>query len=74
MKEEVIIKIIGKVMLEQPEVDYQKLRGIIEEVLYDYDIQPTCQALVPVNDIASRAMLFLAAKKLDGLSNATLKG
>lgn len=74
MKEEVIIKILGKVMLEQPEVDHLKLRGILEEVLYDYDVQTTCQALVPVNDIPSRVMLFIASKKLDGLAQSTLNG
>lgn len=72
LKEEVIIKILGKTTLECPEVDQHVLRGILEEVLYNYEVQVACTALVVANDIQDKLILYLATKKLDGLSDLTI--
>lgn len=73
-KEEVIVKLVGKLSLEFPEHrDQLKIRDLIEKVLYEYDIAPQSKELV-VSDINEKANIYLASKKLDGLSLKTLKG
>ena len=74
MVDEVIIKILGKVMLEQPDVDCKGLKLILEEVFYDYIIQPSEKALVPRNDLAYQIGTYLTCRKLAGLSKRTLEG
>lgn len=71
-KDEVVIKLIGKLSIEFPEIDQLKARNVIEEVLYKYDIKTTETALV-VSDIEDKMQIYLASKKLDGLSKSTLK-
>lgn len=71
-KDEVVIKIVGKLSLEFPELDQIKVRGLVEEVLYRYDIKPTETALVS-SDIEEKIQIYLATKGLDGLSKKTLK-
>jgi integrase/recombinase XerD len=58
--------------LECPEIDQLALRAILEEVLSQYDVQPMSTALVPVSNINDRVMIYLATKKLDGLSKNTI--
>lgn len=72
--EEIVIKVVSKATLEMPEIDQLKLRSIMEEVLYDYEIQPACHSLVLRNDMNNAILLYLAAKRLDGRSDKTLKG
>lgn len=69
---EVIIRLVGKLTLEFPTIDQLKVRRIAEEVLYRYDIIPQENALV-ASDIEDRLIIYLACKKLDGLSVDTLK-
>ena len=69
---EVIIRLVGKLTLEIPTIDQLKVRMIAEEVLYHYDIVPQENALV-ASDIEDRLIIYLACKKLDGLSIRTLK-
>lgn len=71
-KEEVVIKLVGKLSLEFPEIDQLKVRSIAEEVLYKYHVLPQETALV-ASDIEEKISIYLAAKKLDGLSLKTLK-
>lgn len=71
--DEIVVKIVGKATLECPEIDQIKLRNIVEEVLYDYDIQPKTKALVTMSDMPELIAMFLACKKLDGLSELTIK-
>ncbi|KGO12787.1 integrase [Clostridium botulinum] len=71
-KEEVVIKLVGKLSLEFPEVDQLKIRTITEKVLYKYRILPEETALVS-SDIEEKLQIYLASKKLDGLSIKTLK-
>lgn len=69
---EVIIRLVGKLTLEFPDIDQLKVRMIAEEVLYKYDVIPQENALV-ASDIEDRLIIYLACKKLDGLSIKTLK-
>ena len=73
LKEDIIIRILGKALdfLAQDEVI--QLRSVLEEELYNYEIQPICNALVPYEGIPEKLMLFLISKKLEGLSLNTLK-
>ncbi|MDU7251011.1 MAG: tyrosine-type recombinase/integrase [Clostridium sp.] len=71
-KEEVVIKLVGKLSLEFPEIDQLKVRTIIEEVLYKYRVLPEETGLV-TSDIEEKLQIYLASKKLDGLSKKTLK-
>jgi len=70
--EEAIIRILGKTELESVGIEQSALRTILEEVLYQYNIQPQCTDIVLVNDIRDKIVLFLTVKKLDGLSKNTL--
>lgn len=71
-KDEVVIKMVGKLSLEFPEINQLKVRELLEEVLYKYDVKPTETALV-ASDIEDKIGIYLASKKLDGLSPKTLK-
>ncbi|NFM30654.1 integrase [Clostridium botulinum] len=71
-KEEVVIKLVGKLSLEFPDIDQLKARTIIEEVLYKYRVLPEETGLV-TSDIEEKLQIYLATKKLDGLSRKTLK-
>lgn len=75
--EEVIVKIIGKLTVEMPEleVDLQKqlkIKRLVEEVIYGYEVTTKETALV-ASDLDGKINYFLATKKLEGLSAATLK-
>lgn len=76
LNEEVSIKLIGKITLLFPnlEIDLQKqleVKKIIDETLYDYEVQTKCTDLV-ASDIEEKAKLYLACKMLEGLSNKTI--
>lgn len=70
-KDEVVIKLLGKLTLEFPEMDQLKARNIIDEVLYRYEVTSAETALV-ASDIEEKIQIYLACKKLDGLSKETL--
>ncbi|MCY6957937.1 site-specific tyrosine recombinase/integron integrase [Clostridium brassicae] len=71
-KDEVVIKLVGKLSLEFPDIDQLKVRELVEEVLYKYDILPQETSLAS-SDIEEKLGIYLATKKLDGLSQQTLK-
>lgn len=76
LNEEVSIKLVGKITLLFPEleIDLQKqleVKKCIDETLYDYEVQTKCTDLV-TSDIEEKAQLYLACKKLEGLSKKTL--
>lgn len=71
-KDEVVIKLVGKLSLEFPELDQLKVRAIAEEVLYKYDVSSQETGLM-VSDIDEKIQIYLATKKLDGLSPRTLQ-
>jgi integrase/recombinase XerD len=75
--DEAVIKIIGKLCLEFPNLEHDlkkqlKVRNIIEEVLYKYNVTTKETSLI-ASDIEEKLQMFLAVKKLDGLSKLTLK-
>jgi integrase/recombinase XerD len=74
-KNEMIIKLIGRISLELPDLDQQaqlKIRAAAEEVLYKFDIVPQETSLV-VSDIEEKLQMYLAVRRLEGLSKKTLK-
>lgn len=71
-KDEVIIRLVGKLTMEFPDIDQLKVRQIAEEVLYKYDVLPQETGLV-ATDIEDKIQMYLAVKKLDGLSMKTLR-
>lgn len=75
--EELTIKLIGRLTLEykQLEVNLQeqlKIKRLIEETIYGYEVTSKETALV-TSDLESKINYFIATKKLEGLSPATLK-
>ncbi|MBU3111984.1 tyrosine-type recombinase/integrase [Clostridium lacusfryxellense] len=71
---EVIIRMVGKLTLEFPDINQLKVREIIEDVLYKFDLVPQELGLVTSNDTIEKLQIYLVVKKLDGLSITTLKG
>ena len=75
--DEIMVKLIGKLTTELPnlEVDLQeqlKVKKVIEEVLYNYEVTSRETALT-TSDLEGKINYFLATKKLEGLSPRTLK-
>ena len=75
--EEVTVKLIGKLTMEFPELEVNlprqlEIKRLVEEVLYGYEVTTKETALVK-SDLEDRINYFLATKKLEGLSEATLK-
>lgn len=75
--DEIIIKLLGKLTTELPnlEVDLQeqlKVKRVIEEVLYNYEVTSRETALI-TSDLDAKINYFLATKKLEGLSPMTLR-
>ena len=75
--EELAIKIIGKLTLEMPELEVNlpkqlKIKRCVEEIIYNYEVTSKETALV-TSDLDGKINYFLATKKLEGLSEATLK-
>jgi integrase/recombinase XerD len=72
-KEEVIVKILDRAMDELPEIEPHKLRPILDMVLYNYEVTPAVKALVLRSNVKDYATLYMASKKVEGLSAITLK-
>lgn len=74
--DELMIKLIGKLTLEIKEFEdlskQLKLKEIIETTLFDYDVVTKEKSLM-VSDMEDKIQMFLACRKLDGVSNTTLK-
>lgn len=74
--DEAVIKLVGKISLEFPEFQQNlqeqiKLKEIIEQGLYQYDVITRCKDLI-TSDIDERISYYLSVRKLDGLSMKTL--
>lgn len=75
--DEIMVKLLGKITNELPnlEVDFQeqlKVRKVIEEVLYNYEVTSRETALT-TSDLEGKINYFIATKKLEGLSPRTLR-
>jgi integrase/recombinase XerD len=73
MKDQLILSICSKAMSFMSTEAAQNLRSVLESELYSYDITPSCTSIVPYQGIPDKLLLFLASKKLDGLSSLTLE-
>ncbi|MEF9952184.1 MAG: tyrosine-type recombinase/integrase [Clostridium sp.] len=73
LKNEVITRILGRSMLEMEDLDQLKLRDILEQVLYDYQVTSCCKEIALVNDVQDKIVLFLASKQIEGLSAESIK-
>ena len=73
LKEDIIIRVLGKALDFLAQDEAVKLRSILEEELYNYEVVPTSTAIIPYEGIPEKLMLFMISKKLEGLSESTLK-
>ncbi len=73
MKEELIIRVLDRASSFLTPEHVKELRLVLDEELYHYTITSECTALVVTENMPSKVMLFLAAKKLDGMSINTIK-
>lgn len=74
--EELSIKLIGKLSTEIPGLteDFElqiKVKEVIDTVIYNYNVSTKCTDLI-TSDILDKENIFLAVKKLEGLSSKTL--
>lgn len=75
--DEIMVKLLGKLTIEFPELEMDlqeqlKVKRVIEEVVYNYEVTSKETALVN-SDLEGKINYFLATKKLEGLSPKTLK-
>lgn len=72
LNEEISIKLVGKITLLMPfleqKLDMQlEVKKAIDEILYNYEVQSKCTALV-ASDVEEKAVIYFACKKLEGLN------
>jgi integrase/recombinase XerD len=72
LNNELTIKLVSSISNEYNDIPTTRLREIIEEVIYDYDIKPQERGLAVIDDMRDKILLYLATKKLNGLSDLTL--
>ncbi|NRY59869.1 tyrosine-type recombinase/integrase [Clostridium beijerinckii] len=74
--DEAIIRIIGKITLAFSEFEdlekQRKLKSVLDESLYGYEIHSKCTDLI-VSDIEEKMGIYLACRKLEGISPKTIK-
>ena len=76
LNEEASIRLIGKLTLLLPILEENlslqlEAKRVIDETLYTYEVQTKCTNLV-AGDILEKAQIYLACKRLEGLSPKTL--
>lgn len=72
MKQKIIIKILDRASAFMDHDQVQRLQLIMQEELHHYTVEEECTALSVKNNLLDFVKLFLAAKKIDGLSHKTL--
>ena len=75
--DEIMVKLLGKLTTELPELEVDleeqlRVKRVIEEVLYNYEVTSKETALT-TSDLDAKINYFIATKKLEGLSPKTLK-
>ncbi len=73
MKEELIVRILTRASEFLDDVQVKQLRLVLDEEFYHVRITSECTDLVVTENTPGKVMLFLAAKKLDGMSINTIK-
>jgi integrase/recombinase XerD len=71
--EPLLTQLINEIGVAYPGADLLQLRVKVAAILAAYDIKPA-KILISHPDIAEKVKLFLAAKRLEGLSPSTLAG
>jgi integrase/recombinase XerD len=77
LNEEASIRLLGKITLLMPILEQNlalqlDIKKAIDETLYDYDISSKCTDII-TSDIEEKAAIYLACKKLEGLSKKTIE-
>lgn len=77
LNEEASIRLLGKLTLLLPVLEQNlsmqlEVKKTIDETLYDYEVQSKCTDLI-ASDIEEKSQLYLACKRLEGLSKKTLE-
>ena len=73
--QEAVIRIVGKLDLLYPGMFSQAVvRQVIEEVLYDYNVEDKETSLAVVDNMGDMILLYLATRKTEGLARTTLEG
>lgn len=70
--QEVVIILTERLIQMNPEIDVPMTRNIIEDVLYNYSIQPQITSLVLANNLNDMISLYIACRGQDGLAKSTL--
>lgn len=73
MVNEIIIQILDKASLFLDDNNIHKLNNVLIEVLHNVNITKQSTELVPITDTYSKIKMFLACKKLEGLSPKSIK-
>lgn len=74
LKDEKIIEIVDKIITKHSNINGAYLRNMLEEILYNCDIVSIENALVVRNNVVDKIRIYLASRKIDGLSDRTIKG
>lgn len=77
LNEEASIRLLGRLTLLLPVLEQNfslqlEVKKVIDETLYDYEITSKCTDLI-TSDIEEKAAIYLACKRLEGLSQKTLE-
>jgi len=77
LNEELSIRLLGKLTLLMPVLEQNlslqlEAKSKIDETLYDYEILSKCKDLI-ASDIEEKAQIFISCKRLEGLSEKTIK-
>lgn len=70
--EEIAVRIVQELSVVDFLTPYEQ-KERISSILYDYDIQRKETSLVLANDIPEKMALFIGSKKVDGISETTLR-
>ena len=70
---EIIIKVLDRASAFMHPEQVKELRGVLEDELGGYSVEPVSQELAVKGNLPGMIMLFLASKKLDGCSDNTIK-
>jgi integrase/recombinase XerD len=73
MRNEIFLRVLDRASSFIPHDSIVRLRSILEEEFYHYNISPVCTEIVPSNNMVSKVKLFLAVKKLEGLSPKSIE-
>jgi integrase/recombinase XerD len=73
MKEEIIIKVLNRASEFIDLETCRKLQLIMQEEMQHYTVEPECTALAVRHNLPSKIGLYLASKKIDGMSPKTIK-